>query len=156
MIGGVCGGLSEYFDVEVTWIRLIALFAVFMGGVGFLAYFAALIIIPRNPIDRPVYGGPMGGQENMGGQGNTVQDIVNEVVMNVQETAKGFGGGVEHDLKKGSEKKFPTRNKTAGIILILVGVLFLLDQWFPVWFTLSKMWPLILIVIGATMLRKRH
>ena len=151
MIGGVCGGLAEYFDVDVTLVRLIAVITLFMGGVGFLAYLAALVIIPRNNEERPAYGG----------QSNTnVQDIVNEVVHNVQETAKGFGLDREQDFgtnsSQGYERKYTQRNKTAGIILILLGVLFFLNQWFPVWFTLSKMWPLLFIIIGATMLWKKH
>ena len=141
MIGGVCGGLAEYFNVDVTLVRLIAVITLFMGGVGFLAYVVALVIIPRDKETRPDYGG----------QGNNVQDIVNEVVHNVQETAKGFG----MDTERGSTKNYTHRNKTAGVILILLGALFLLNQWFPVWFALSKMWPLILIIIGATMLWKK-
>lgn len=148
MIGGVCGGLAEYFDVDVTLVRLIAIFTMFMGGVGFLAYIAALVIIPRDKGERPVYGG----------QGDNVQDIVNEVVQNVQETAKGFGMDAEHfgmNAQRGFEKRYTHRNKTAGVILILLGILFLLNQWFPVWFALSKMWPLVFIIIGATMLWKK-
>lgn len=141
MIGGVCGGLAEYFDVDVTLVRLIAIITMFMGGVGFLAYIAALVIIPRDRKDNHVYGG----------QGDNVQEIVNEVVQNVQETAKGFG----MDSERGFDKKYTSRNKIAGGILILLGVLFLLNQWFPVWFALSKMWPLVLIILGATMLWKR-
>jgi phage shock protein C len=152
MIGGVCGGLAEYFDVDVTLIRLIAVITLFMGGVGFFAYLAALVIIPRNNEDRSVYEGK--GKNN-------VEEIVNEVVHNVQETAKGFGLNREQviplDSDEGYEKKkYTQRNKTAGIILILFGVLFFLNQWFPLWFSLSKMWPLILIVIGAAMLWKKR
>ncbi len=141
MLGGVCGGLAEYFNVDVTLVRLIAIITMFMGGVGFLAYIAALVIIPRDRGDNHVYGR----------QGDNVQEIVNEVVQNVQETAKGFGINSDH----GFEKKYSARNKTAGGILILLGVLFLLNQWFPVWFALSKMWPLVLIILGATMLWKK-
>ena len=40
MLGGVCGGLADYFSVDVTLVRLIVLVATFAGGVGFLAYLA--------------------------------------------------------------------------------------------------------------------
>lgn len=50
VIGGVCGGLGEYFNVDPTFIRIIAVLLVFAKGVGFLAYLIAWIIIPREPV----------------------------------------------------------------------------------------------------------
>jgi phage shock protein PspC (stress-responsive transcriptional regulator) len=48
MIGGVCGGLAEYFDIDPVIVRLIWVAAA-LGGVGILMYFIAWIIIPLNP-----------------------------------------------------------------------------------------------------------
>ncbi len=50
VIGGVCGGLGEYFDIDPVIIRVIALLLLF-SGVGFLAYLIAWVIIPRKPYD---------------------------------------------------------------------------------------------------------
>lgn len=46
MIGGVCGGLAEYFDIDPTIVRLgfVALF--FIGG-AILAYIIAWLVIPK-------------------------------------------------------------------------------------------------------------
>ena len=49
MIGGVCGGLAEYFDVDPTLVRLIAVLLIFTAGGGVLAYLVLWIIIPENP-----------------------------------------------------------------------------------------------------------
>lgn len=49
MICGVCGGLGEYFDVDSTIVRLIAIVLIFGWGSGLLAYLVAAIIIPKNP-----------------------------------------------------------------------------------------------------------
>jgi len=49
MIGGVCGGFAEYFRVDPTIVRIIWFLTIFAGGVGLLAYIAALIIVPVNP-----------------------------------------------------------------------------------------------------------
>ncbi len=46
---GVCGGLGEYFNIDPVIIRLIWLVAVIFGGTGVLAYFIAMLIIPKNP-----------------------------------------------------------------------------------------------------------
>jgi len=51
MIGGVCGGIAEYFDVDSVFVRLLAVILLFTG-VGALAYLIAWIIIPINPEDK--------------------------------------------------------------------------------------------------------
>ncbi len=49
MLGGVCGGIGEYFDVDPTIIRLMAV-VVALSGAGILAYIIAWIIIPDQPV----------------------------------------------------------------------------------------------------------
>jgi phage shock protein C len=49
ILGGICGGIAEYFNVDPAIIRLLwVLFALGYGS-GVLAYIIAWIIIPRNP-----------------------------------------------------------------------------------------------------------
>ncbi len=48
-IAGVCGGIAKYLDIDPTIVRLIWVLAVFMGGMGILAYLLAWIIIPEEP-----------------------------------------------------------------------------------------------------------
>lgn len=52
MISGVCGGIAEYFNVDPTVIRLIAVLLFFMGAVigGIIAYIICAAIIPEAPI----------------------------------------------------------------------------------------------------------
>lgn len=47
MIAGVAGGLAEYFNVDVSIIRLLWVLAIFAVGGGLLAYIIAWIIIPE-------------------------------------------------------------------------------------------------------------
>jgi phage shock protein C len=49
-IGGVCGGIGEYFNVDPTLIRLAWIILAFVWGTGVLAYFVAWAIIPRRPM----------------------------------------------------------------------------------------------------------
>lgn len=44
-ICGVCNGLAEYLEVDVSLIRIIWLVCAF-SGVGLIAYFASAIILP--------------------------------------------------------------------------------------------------------------
>lgn len=46
---GVCGGLAEYLELDVTIIRLVAALAVVFAGCGLLAYLIAAIVIPVKP-----------------------------------------------------------------------------------------------------------
>ena len=43
---GVCGGISNYFDVDPTVIRLIWVIFTLVGGSGLIAYIIAAIIMP--------------------------------------------------------------------------------------------------------------
>jgi len=49
MLGGVCGGIAEYFQVDSTLVRLAFIFLLFLGGSGFFLYLVGLIVMPRNP-----------------------------------------------------------------------------------------------------------
>jgi phage shock protein C len=49
MIGGVCGGIAEYFNVDPTLIRLLLVFITFMSAIfpAVIFYFIAWAIIPQ-------------------------------------------------------------------------------------------------------------
>ena len=50
MLGGVCGGIAEYFSADVTLVRVLwVLAAVFLHGLGLIAYLACLVLVPINP-----------------------------------------------------------------------------------------------------------
>lgn len=49
VIDGVCGGIAEYYEVDPVLIRLLAVLFLFAGGITFIAYIVAMIIIPRRP-----------------------------------------------------------------------------------------------------------
>lgn len=52
MLSGVCGGIAEYFNVDATIIRLIAvLIGLFSAGIGgLIAYVICAVIIPQAPM----------------------------------------------------------------------------------------------------------
>ena len=49
MLDGVCGGITEYFDIDPTLVRLGLILFCALGGSGILAYIIAAIVIPRKP-----------------------------------------------------------------------------------------------------------
>jgi phage shock protein C len=56
MIGGVCGGLGEYFDIDPTIVRLLFVVTALAGGPGLLAYIIMLIVVPSEPEPAPASG----------------------------------------------------------------------------------------------------
>lgn len=46
IIGGVCQGLADYFNVDVVLVRIIALFALFSFTAGFWVYLVLWIVVP--------------------------------------------------------------------------------------------------------------
>lgn len=51
MLGGVCGGIAEHFDIDPVIVRIATVVLVCAVGVGAVAYVAAWILMPLD--DRP-------------------------------------------------------------------------------------------------------
>ena len=47
MIAGVCGGVAEYFNIDPTIVRLLA---VIIPGFGWIAYLVCAIVVPEEPV----------------------------------------------------------------------------------------------------------
>ena len=54
-IAGVCGGIAEYFNIDSTLVRLLAVITIFFGGGGIIAYIIGWIIIPEEPLVEESY-----------------------------------------------------------------------------------------------------
>jgi phage shock protein C len=48
-IAGVCAGFAEYFDLDVTLVRVVWLVTAIMTGIGILSYPIAWVIVPEEP-----------------------------------------------------------------------------------------------------------
>lgn len=71
MIGGVCAGLGEYFDIDPTIVRLIWAIAVLMGGSGVLLYLILWIVVPTESSVKKVR-----------------DDVIEENVQEIKESAE--------------------------------------------------------------------
>jgi phage shock protein C len=58
-IAGVCLAFAEYFDIDVTVVRIVWLLVSFMTGIGLLSYPIAWIVIPEEPL---MLSAPLGAQ----------------------------------------------------------------------------------------------
>ena len=56
-VAGVCAGVAEYFDLDVTLVRVVWLIVALFGGGDFIAYLIAWIVMPNEP-ERVYYAPP--------------------------------------------------------------------------------------------------
>ena len=51
-IGGVCGGIAEYFNADATFIRLLFVLCALFGGITIFIYVVLWMIAPRRPKEK--------------------------------------------------------------------------------------------------------
>lgn len=123
MLGGVAGGIAEYFDIDPVLIRIAFIVLIFQHGIGVLAYIILWIIVPKSPVEVAV-----------SGAGATAVSPP-AAVASPEEI----------------EARKTRRAMIAGYGCIAFGALFLADNLLP-GFDVWDLWPLILIGIGAGIL----
>jgi len=139
VIDGVCGGIAEYFDVDPVLVRIIFVLFFFFGGSAFIAYIVGMIIMPRAPYELASDTETKAGKQE-----------------NVSETSA---------TKPARASAYPGAGSLViGIILIVLGGLFLLDNLdFPLfhrfsWWFGFHFWdffiPGILILVGLILIIK--
>jgi phage shock protein C len=52
-LAGVCGGLAQYFNTDVTLIRVLFVVLALLGGPGIVIYLLMWIIVPEEPQGAP-------------------------------------------------------------------------------------------------------
>lgn len=148
IIAGVCAGLAEYFDLDVTLVRIIFVVIVLAGGAGVLAYIILWILVPLNPGED---------REIKAGSKEAVDQFASEVKDKAREVKEAFS----KDEKKGEEccspeeKQKMERRVWPAFILLIIGIFFLTGNFVP-WFTWGKLWPVLLIFIALVMLFRRR
>ncbi len=51
MVAGICGGLAEYLNIDVTVLRLLWILIVIFTGIfpGVIVYILAIFVVPEKP-----------------------------------------------------------------------------------------------------------
>ncbi len=139
MIWGVCGGLAKYFGVDATIVRVITVLLALGTGVGILAYIILAIVVPLE--DSKVTTPKEAVQENVEELKATADELGREI-----RAAVAGEGGESEEMAKVRQR----RRNAVGIILVVLGAIFLLGTlnifW---WFRWDILWPLVLIAIGG-------
>lgn len=129
MLGGVCGGIAEYFNIDPVIVRVVAVAFFFMGGSALLAYIIGLIIIPNEPFDLAVPG-------------------------KQADSPAAAPAAAPVAAAASSNNSLPL---VLGVVLIFIGVVFLLHNipffnpfyWRAWHFARNFFWPSLLIAFGV-------
>ncbi len=133
VLGGVCSGIGNYFDIDPLWIRL-ALVVLFFGfGSGFLLYIILWVIIPEAKTTAEkleMRGEPV--------DVNTISKTIKDEAENIKNKAKDFGDNVKDHFSKNKDNTgkfvdllrqifstiFNIIGRIVGVFLIFIGIVF--------------------------------
>jgi phage shock protein C len=127
VIGGVCGGLGEYLDIDPTFVRVVMVI-LGLGGVGILIYILLLFLMPQPgeslPFVRPA---------------TDATTVIDPAAPHLVDPAAG-----------------ERRRYAVGVLLVAVGGIFMLGnlgffrgvEW-------KYIWPLVIIALGVYLIAQR-
>ncbi len=134
-LGGVAGGLAEYFSVDPTLVRIIFVVSIFLHLIGAIAYIILWIVVPEEPF---VFATASSSTEaKTDEQGSATSEETN------QQNKQQYYQAVSEQKNK--------RSSTLGVILVVIGSLFLMDNFIPR-IHFGDFWPLILVAAGVGLL----
>lgn len=153
---GVCGGLGEYFDIDPTIVRLSFVLLALASGIGIVAYLIFAFVTPARP--KLGEGGPREeGEEVAPPMKEKVKEFAEGGVQYVADGGKRLAEEVREAIPMHKEKT-KTRGALAGffgVILVVLGVAFLLDNLFPYgYFHRKLLWPFLLVVLGIFLIAR--
>ncbi len=130
MVGGVCGGLGTFLNIDSVFIRLLFILLLFGSDFGFILYLVLWIVIPEE------------------GKAYGFKDE------SVSEKVKSMG----NDIQQAVTQPHPQAGLILGVGLIGVGGFMFLERmdfsWMQ-WVDLDFIWPILLIVGGVVMLFRK-
>ena len=131
VIGGVAGGIAEYLRTDPTLIRIIFILVALFGGGGLLVYVILWIALPLEPAQYFTEQNPENGKTDPNSQ-------------------------TENSIHQNNWHYNPNQgNLIAGLILISVGVIFLIDRFVPR-IDFGDLWPLVLVIAGVALIRSSY
>ena len=145
VIGGVAGGLAEYFDIDPVIARIVFVIVALAGGGGVLVYIILWIVLPENIAQKYTF------QQKQPGY-TPAEPSVGEAPADAGSTEwRDSKVAPSLDPLNNEVKQKRTGGLIGGLILITVGCLFIVDRFVPN-IDFGDMWPILLVVIGAVLI----
>ncbi len=136
LLGGVAAGFGLYLDVDPVLVRLAFVVLSFANGLGVLLYLVCWVVMPRE--------GVAGGATSAGVEG---------ALAGAREAAQEAARAIGRAADEGGGARL-----AVGYALIALGLMLLLHNldWirWPAWARFEVLWPLILVGMGAGLLRR--
>jgi phage shock protein C len=152
VLGGVCAGLAEYFEMDVTIVRLLFAFTFFIMGVGLIPYIVLWIVLPRKDytFNNPKYNNPT--------VDYTVPPPTGSTFTPPPPAGDPFGRTYSSAAPGFTPVGIPPKPRSNagvifGMVLIILGAIIFIDEFDLIPdFDFGRMWPIILLFIGAALI----
>jgi phage shock protein C len=135
LLGGVAGGLADFFDVDSTLVRIIFVLLTIFGGSGLVIYLILWVIIPTESSAENVF----------------TKEFMHKNIDEIKDTTKNFA----YEFRNATKNKERNSRNFAGLIIIVLGAFFLLQN-LGLLRNLNHLWPIILIIVGFALLMKKN
>lgn len=147
VVGGVAGGLADYFGMDPTIVRLIFVLLVIFGGSGVLLYIILWIILPEKNIYTPVNTYTTNAPPSTGSTSG------------IGEAYHGFEQGkpsapeneIYTQVTEAHQKKKMEGSLIGGAMLIILGAIFLVQRFIP-HINFRDLWPILLVSLGLILI----
>ncbi|MEJ5994463.1 PspC domain-containing protein [Pedobacter sp. Du54] len=164
VLSGVSSGLAEYLGYDVMLIRILFVAsALFTLGATLVAYIILWIVIPVNndPSARFAkfyHGRPTSPNDQLFNSPNAFSNPSNsgpQTKWNTENVGPNFTMPNQPDFTTAPQGN-DTGRTIAGLVLILLGCFFLAKKFFfiPAWFSIFKLWPLVIVALGISLIFK--
>ena len=144
ILAGVSSGIAEYFEMDVTWVRIIFVFAAVFGFSGVFIYLILWIVIPQKPFNPAAFSSY-----------KTDYMVYGDNAFSSPSAGYSQSATPPPPFMKKKDDNGRTR-LIGGLTLVVFGAYFLLDEFdfFPGWFEFHKIWPVMLIALGVFIISK--
>lgn len=129
VLGGIAGGMGEFFGIDPNIVRLIFILLTIFGGSGVIIYIILWMIIP------------------VSGDTKATKTSINLNTEEIRSRARDFATRVKSEYKEDNSKFW------WGVFIIVVGILFLFNN-LGIFHLFDTFWPVILIMLGIWVILK--
>lgn len=139
IIAGVAGGFGEYFTIDPVLFRILFVFLILWGGAGILFYLILMFIIPKE-------------------DGQSAKETIKETASELKDRAQEMADQIKQEAQDIQHQPWwASRKHVLGVVIMLCGLIFLLNQLFPIRFLkFNFIWPVVIMLIGFFVILKKN
>lgn len=150
VLGGVCGGLAEYFDIDPIIIRILFVILGPATGIGLLVYIVMWITVPEESMEHYYARFANNPYKTPPPNANPSTEPGNESADSAPKSdTPNFTPEMMNEYY--APKKSGSGSLIFGAILVLLGVLFLFWIYIPS-FDFSLIFPIVIVAVGLTLI----